>query len=180
MNLKTIRIFTVFVAVLITACKEKPVRIISYMPEIVLEQVIMSSKVYCSPDFNLKLPNNLTLVYRYSNHICQTCIVEDLMELRDFQQKIGKEKILVLPAFPEDRNSKIKLNNELSGFNYQNISIDSLILPRHETEGEKRYFAVLDNEGKMEMVFFPKNGFPNITRAYFKEVEKRMQLHSIK
>ena len=92
-----------------------------------------------------------------------------------FKKKIGKDRILVLPYFPEDRSSRARLNTELGDFNYQNISTDLLTIPVHEIDGAKSYFAIMDGDGKLEMIFFPQKEHSAITQAYFKEVEKRLQ-----
>ena len=107
--------------------------------------------------------------------MCFSCIMEDLMVLRDFQKQIGKDRVLVLPAYPDDRGSKARLNTELADFNFHNISTDSLTIPIRENEGAKSYFALMNSDGKLEMVYFPVRGHPTITQAYFEKVEKRLR-----
>lgn len=160
--------------ILFTGCKES-VKTKQFAPKFLMEQVLLSSEVYHSSVCSLGLYDAPILVYRYSGNMCHSCIIENLMELRDFQERTGKDHILVLPAFPEDRGGKARLNTELADFNYLNISPDSLALPIHEIEGAKPYFAVLNSDGKLEMVFFPQAGRPEITQAYFREVEKRIK-----
>ena len=178
MNLRISSIFIAcFCCVIFVGCK-KPAhtsQIIEYAPEIVMEQINFSSDVYHSSIDMLWFQKLPIIIYRYSWNMCNSCIIDDLMELRDFQKRIGKDHILVLPAYPDERKSKARLNNELADFSYQNISIDLLIIPIHETEGTKPYFAMVNNVGKLEMVFFPKRSHTVITQAYFKEVEKRLQ-----
>lgn len=113
------------------------------------------------------------LIYRYSPNMCNACYQEDLFNLRDFQETIGREKVLVLPAHPvHDRGSRVQMNSEMEGFRYRNIPVDSLALPFREGEGEKRYFAVIDKQGQIGMVFFPVMGRQELTQRYFKKVSR--------
>lgn len=142
--------------------------------ERLLEQVFLSSKIYNTPFYvpeNYEAPK---LIYRYSDSMCEGCVFEDLENLKDFQGKIGKDHILVFPAFNNDRRNLVRHRYELAVFNYRVLSTDSLIIPVHEIEGYRQYFAVMNCDGKLEMVFFPKRGHSTITQAYFAEVEKRL------
>jgi len=112
------------------------------------------------------------LIYRYSKFMCESCIQEDLLEIELLQKDIGKEKILLLPAFPDNRETKIELSNMLSKFNYVNLSIDAFIIPSQDGDFQQRYFAVIDNEGNLTMVFFPRRDETKLTRLYFSEVKK--------
>jgi hypothetical protein len=155
----------------------KDISEISDLPEMYLEQVLLASNVYNSfisnrLEFNSKLP---ILIYRYSYDMCQACVYKDLEMLNSFQGRIGKENILVLPSFPENRSYMIQLKNDLASFNYKNMPVDSLSIPTDEIEGSKRYFALINNEGNIEMVFFPRKGQNQRTRIYFNEIEKRLK-----
>ena len=113
------------------------------------------------------------LVYRYSSGWCSSCYLDDLADLKDFRKTIGWDMALVLPAYPiNDRNSRIQMYNETTGFRYRNIPADSLALPKRAGGDEKRYFAVVDKHGKIGMVFFPVRGRQDLTRMYFRRVER--------
>ena len=56
-------------------------------------------------------------------------------------------------------------------FNYRNIPRDSLLIPEYGGE-EKSYFAWIDNEGEIEMVFVPDKDKVLQTRKYFLEVKQ--------
>ena len=147
------------------------------LSEMLFEQVSLASPVYHSYhnnkiDFDKKFP---ILIYRYSDGMCDPCLHEDFKNLNDFQKKIGEENILVVPAFPEDRNNMIRLKNELASFNYKNIAVELLHIPTDESEVARRYFAIIDTEGNLEMVFFPRKGHTHLTRSYFTAVEKRIK-----
>ena len=114
------------------------------------------------------------LIYRYSKYMCESCIQEDLQEIEFFQKEIGKEKILLLPAYPNNRAGMIELSNVLAKFNYVNIPSDSLLIPLQNGDFLQRYFAIIDRDGNLNMVFFPRNGEKNLTRIYFSEVKKEL------
>ena len=114
------------------------------------------------------------LVYRFSKYMCEGCIQDDFMEIEKLQDEIGKEKILLLPAFPNDRSGRIELSNILAKFNYVNIPLESLIIPSFENNYLLRYFAVIDRDGNLSMVFFPRRDEAKMTRLYLSEVKKEL------
>jgi len=115
------------------------------------------------------------LIYRYSSNMC-SCYQDDLMDLYEFIESIGIDKALILPAYPfNDSRSRIRINSETKGLKYQNIPSDSLALPIREDGEEKRYFAIIDAQGKLGMVFFPVTGRQDLTRRYFQEVKRFFQ-----
>ena len=114
------------------------------------------------------------LFFRYIIYSCSSCLDSQLNELLSFQEEIGKEYVWVFPAYPDDRNSRIRLSADLAKFNYLNIPTDSLLIPMHERE-QKSYFAWIDSEGTMDMVFVPDRSNVHQTRQFFLEVKKRLQ-----
>jgi hypothetical protein len=126
------------------------------------------------PIVDIKRENNekVVLIYRFSRYMCESCVYEDILELLNFQKDFGKIRILVLPAAYENtRDDRIFLNSLLHDFNYQKISEDSLVIPSNE-DGLKRYFAVINETGNIEMIFFPQTGNTELTRMYFSEIKK--------
>ena len=115
--------------------------------------------------------NNI-LIYRYSFFTCESCMQEDLQEIELLQNEIGKNKILLLPAYPDNLQGKIELSNVLAKFNYVNIPIESFLMPSQDVNFIRRYFAVIDKDGNLTMVFFPRSGETNLTQIYFSEVMK--------
>jgi hypothetical protein len=119
------------------------------------------------------------LVYRYSSGMCNPCYQDDLMDLKEFIKTIDRNKALVLPAYPSnDRRSRMQMNSETNGLNYRNIPADSLTLPASASEGEKRYFAVINTQGRVGMVFFPTRGRSDLTQRYFNEISRFFPSHS--
>jgi hypothetical protein len=107
--------------------------------------------------------------------MCEGCIFEDLENLKVLQKQIGKDRILVLPSFSNNSRNRARLLYELADFNYRVISLTSLVIPTLEARGPLPYFAVINSQGNVEMVFFPRLGYSTFTQAYFKEVEKRLR-----
>jgi len=144
---------------------------------ILMEHVAFTPQVYKAHGFYPEQLHNEAspiIVYRYSPAGCSPCYHEDLFELEEFGNTIGIDKILVLPSYSAyDRNSRIQISNEIREFNYRNIPPDSLAIPVSVREGEKRYFAVLDADGHVDMVFFPARGQQKLTRQYFQMVAAR-------
>ncbi len=99
----------------------------------------MSEVYYAHENYAQRLHNDTCaiLVYRYTPNMCNSCYLEDLFELKEFQKDIGRDVILVLPAYSSnDRSNRIRMANETEGFKCQNIPVDSLALPLREGEGE--------------------------------------------
>ena len=111
------------------------------------------------------------LFFRYVNNSCNSCLDSQLNELLTFQEEIGKERVWVFPAYPNDRNSMIRLSVELAKYNYRNIPGDSLLIPTYGGE-QRSYFAWITDEGEIEMVFVPDRSNVHHTRQYFHEVKR--------
>ena len=111
------------------------------------------------------------LFFRYVSNSCNSCLDNQLNELLTFQEEIGKEHVWIFPAYPNDRNSMISLSAELARYNYRNIPADSLLIPNYDGE-QKSYFAWINSEGDIEMVFVPDRSNVHHTRQFFLEVKK--------
>ena len=117
-----------------------------------------------------------TLIYRFPQHMCESCLHEDLSELLNFQRQNSKAAIHILPAYSNDRNSQIMLKNLLHNFDFQILPADSLCVPISEQDGtEKRYFAIISSDKKIDMIFFPQRHHQEFTRRYFLEVKKMLK-----
>jgi hypothetical protein len=114
------------------------------------------------------------LFFRYINNTCSSCLDSYLAEILTLQEEIGKDNIWIFPAYPDGRESRIRLSNELAKYNYRNIPSDSLYIPIFE--GEKlSYFAFINNEGEIDMVFIPDKDHIQEIRNYFIEIKKLLQ-----
>jgi len=114
------------------------------------------------------------LFFRYAGNSCNTCLNSQLSELLSFQEEIGKKHVWIFPAYSKDRNSMIRLSSDLSKYNYINVPADSLFIPTYESE-EKSYFAWINDEGEIDMVFIPDRSNVHYTRQYFLEVKRIIQ-----
>ena len=114
------------------------------------------------------------LIFRYKQNTCQICLDSQLNELLAFQEEIGKAYVRVLPAYSDDRNSMIQLSADLAKFNYRNIPAALLLIPTYYGES-KSYFAWINNEGEMELVYVPDRSNVQLTRRYFDEMKRIIQ-----
>ena len=114
------------------------------------------------------------LVFRYVSNSCNSCLDSQLNELLTFQEEIGREHVWVFPAYSNDRNSMIRLSAELAKYNYRNIPADSLLIPVYGGE-PRSYFAWINSEGEIGMVFVPIRSNVHHTRQFFLEVKRRIK-----
>ena len=115
-----------------------------------------------------------TLFFRYVQNSCSSCLDSQLNEVLIFQKEIGKDYVWIFPAYPNDRNSKIRLGNELAKFNYRNIPSDTLLIPTFNGE-QKSYFAWINNKNEIDMVFIPDRNDVYYTHKFFLEIKKQLQ-----
>ena len=116
-----------------------------------------------------------TLIFRYAPTSCSSCLDNQLYELLLLQEEIGRDHIWIYPAYPDDRNSRIRLINELAKYNYRNIPADSLLVPICHGE-QKSYFAWLNNEGEIDFIFIPERDNVYYTRKYFHYIKRIIQM----
>ncbi|MCC8174326.1 MAG: hypothetical protein LIO65_08175 [Odoribacter sp.] len=101
--------------------------------EVMLNSVYQSSEVYKSYFLNqdeiLDGISYPVLIYRYPQGICSPYFQEDMESLYKLQDNWTKDKILILPAYSEDRNSQLTVQSELNKFNFKNISQSVFSIP---------------------------------------------------
>ena len=131
-----------------------------------------------SKDIFIDSINNKTplLFYRYSQFICDGCVQDDLDLLDSLVAKIGKEHILVLPAFPNNKENRLRLRNRLAKFNFINIPIEDFDIPLEcNSNLQKRYFAYINKDRIIEFVFFPEREKPQLTKHFFSEIKEKLK-----
>ena len=69
--------------------------------------------------------------------------------------------------------------NKLAKYNYRNIPADSLLTPIYDGE-QKSYFAWVNNKEEIDMVFIPYRDNVQLTRNYFLEVKRIIQMIGVK
>ncbi|MDR2036800.1 MAG: hypothetical protein LBQ60_02635 [Bacteroidales bacterium] len=170
--LTVVLLYAAFTNKTVKVAKEDPVT------DFLKDQFVFTADVvssYYSDRDSLSFPEEQlpVLIYRYTEKACGSCIFEELNELYQFKESMDTMKlnILILPTFPDNRNNRIKLANDLANFIYINIPAHILDVPKQRMgDEEKRYFAVIDKNRDMKMVFFPQITKLHITRQYLKEV----------
>ena len=121
-------------------------------------------------------PGKNILIYCFSEDMCDECIYQDLAELYKIQEDIRKDKILLLPVYRTTRTNQIILRNKFSNFRYMNVSTDSIKFPFHRENGtEQRFFAFIDEFGRLNSFFFPKKNMQDMTRIYLSGVKSKME-----
>jgi hypothetical protein len=129
----------------------------------------LKNKQFIEEKINTGFP---LLIYRYSLDMCSRCILEDLSELYNCQKIIGKNNIMVLPTFENTRDNQIRIINDLEYFHFQNIPLDFLLIPLDSDKTRRRYFAVINKNENIEMIFFSESLDEKRTKAYLDEVIK--------
>jgi hypothetical protein len=112
--------------------------------------------------------------------MCKECILEDLSKLYEFQKVMGKERVLVLPAFEDTRMNRVRFANELERFNYRNIPIDYFTIPLNLENTRQRYFGVFIESGNFIQPFFPGISYESFTQTYFDKIINEFFLPPIK
>lgn len=107
------------------------------------------------------------LIYRYSSESCDKCVEEDLQMLLDFQKKTETLSVLVVSSFPKNRNTDIRLRNELRNFNYRNIEEKEDMPVNKDTGLSMRFFIYYSEEPDAKYIFFPIKGRQDLTAAFF-------------
>jgi hypothetical protein len=110
------------------------------------------------------------LVCRFSDLHCETCIDYSIRMLLQWVDSIGKDKILFLGAY---RNNKIfNRQKPLYGIDaLETVNTIALHIPAEDL-GYPYYF-VLDSTLRISNVFIPDKGVPNVTNKYLELVKEK-------
>lgn len=127
-----------------------------------------STNMQFFPWDSVKITQRESIVYRFSEYMCDECIFQDLVELHNVQEKMGKERIWVLCDFQDNRLNNSLFKNRLHDFNYLNIPSDSLPFPLDKNSNEKRYFAITNSEGNIKEIFYPQKNRQELTAFILK------------
>ena len=116
--------------------------------------------------------DSITLIYRYSEYMCNSCIYEELKILNVFQLENENIDVYVLVDYIDNRENYIRFKNELKKFKYFRLCKWLLPLPTIESINEaRRYFAVIQN-GRISYVYFPSGDNIDLTSKYLKFISK--------
>lgn len=121
-------------------------------------------------------PQKETLIYRFSEDMCDECINQDLSELDKCQEEIGKCHVFIFPAYDQSRNNTVYLKNKLTRFRYKNTQTNLIGFPIHNETGlRQRYFAFIDNNGEIVSMFFPIKNEQKLTQSYFRLIKDKFK-----
>lgn len=156
----------------------------TFTKEVLLQQIALSINDRKVIDFGHILDTNTTLskkhqnllMYRYSPNMCGSCIDKDLSLLQKYLKKIKANRILILPAFNTDKDSRIKMQSSLQNFHYINIPEEILPFPIDKDSIAWRYFALLDTNNQISRIFFPCSDFPEATEFYIESLLNNNEL----
>lgn len=116
-----------------------------------------------------------TLILRFSEKHCESCIISILSKLAEFSKATKLENIVVLTTYsnmPHLNLIKEKYNYSGQIFNLPNEYLD-------EIDSEKftsPYFFILNNDGIQSMIFCPEKNMPIITNMYFDKIKTYLKL----
>ncbi|SFK34130.1 hypothetical protein [Proteiniphilum acetatigenes] len=145
--------------------------------------IINASNVYYNYYQNkehLKIDSFPKLIYRYHEYSCDACIYKELSLIHDLMKEIGRDRILILPSYEFSRSNIIRLKNDLADFEYFNLSLESLNIPKNIEGGYSRYFFIVNNTEKIELVFFPSISSLDKTKLYLDTIKNRFLITPVK
>lgn len=121
-------------------------------------------------------PVKNVLVYRFKEDMCDECVDQDLGELYNFQQQVGKHNLLILPNYEENSKNNMYLSNRLNHFSYKNLSDSIIGFPLKQTTGHfVRYLAYIGEDSKISSIFFPIKFERQLTQIYLHVLATRIQ-----
>jgi hypothetical protein len=115
------------------------------------------------------------LIYRYQQGICSPCFQEDLSVLYQLKDEIGKNRILIIPEYEDDKNSLLAMKSDLNHFNHLNVPSKYLQIPTDSDGMRDKYFAVINKDGSIENVFFSIAGYQHLTKMYVNKLKHLFQ-----
>ncbi len=110
-------------------------------------------------DKKLLLCTKPTLVFRYSNLNCASCILKNINTINMMVEK-RKIRIIIISDYHSKRELGLfkRLNNiENEIFNCNLLS---------NNENHTPYFCIINEKGKLNNVFFPDDNFDSLTEKY--------------
>jgi len=116
---------------------------------------------------------NTTLIFRFSEINCTSCVETQFRLIRKYISKYGKNNIIIVASYSNIRNLTIfKRINEISIPIYrieQNQlcqKVESLNVP---------YYFLLEDEVEMRMIHIPSKEIPSLTLNYLNLIGKRFE-----
>ncbi|QDW24342.1 hypothetical protein FFJ24_005685 [Pedobacter sp. KBS0701] len=119
---------------------------------------------------SLRKRNPYTLVYRFTEFHCASCVNAELKFFRSAESMIGKENMLIFGAY---KNNRI-FSRTLKAYdvsNYKAYNVRELDV--FAEEFGYPYFFVIDNNSVVSNTFVPDKATPEITKEYLAMIQQR-------
>lgn len=126
---------------------------------------------YTDSVYENKFPIQNSLVYCFSEDMCDECITQDLEVLSEVQHTMGKHIFIIVTSYSVNRTTQILWKNKLNGFRYTLLQHDSVYFPIDRRNGtEQRFFIFVNNSGKNEFLFCPQKNQKDMTCIYLRHM----------
>jgi len=112
--------------------------------------------------------NRELLVYRYNYHSCIPCVDSELKSIDSLCAILGKDRILVLAAYPAAHDLYYQLKYNKPKFQMYNLKMGSIENSIDMTNSP--YYFVINNKLESSHFFIPHKEFPELTKLYYKKV----------
>ena len=99
---------------------------------------------------------------------------------KKLQKEIGKEHILIIASFPDNRNTKIRLKHELDSLNYQRLDSKEDMPINNLTGSPERYFIYWGEDESKSFIFFPTMLQSDLTTDFFNLIKNYEKGHKCK
>lgn len=114
--------------------------------------------------------NNHTLVYRFSEFHCSSCVSAALQAFLKWKLSIDEKNTLILGNY---QNNRI-FNRTKQTYAIQNLNVyNSSRLELFAEELGFPYFFLLTKDGTITNIFVPDKATPELTNDYFKMINER-------
>ena len=108
------------------------------------------------------------LVFRYFGNECFGCIVDNIEFILNWHfADVENNHVVLLPNMPRTIQDSILINSTVKGLKFIWL-VDSIL--NVENCG-KKYFAILDDKGNVNYLFYPDSRFPMKTEKYFEIIK---------
>lgn len=119
---------------------------------------------------SLRNRNTYTLVYRFTEFHCASCVNAELKFFKSTESVIGKENMLIFGAYTNNRIFKRTLK-AYDVSNYKAYNVRELKVFAEELGYP--YFFIIDNNSVVSNTFVPDKGTPEITKEYLAMIQQR-------
>lgn len=112
------------------------------------------------------------IVFRFSDFSCESCIIQELINLNALAKEIGNDNIIYLGSFTNIRKAiSFSKENNLEKSNFYFINYDAL---GTSLEVEHLPFVfILDESMKINTPFFPRYNIPELSVEYYKIIKQK-------